>query len=138
MSSRLNRKLFLIWLKKARFSNVSKNAVKKDLLEELSSCVVFSFIGEDIKDTELVISENRLTSLITFLQSDSISANKQNVERLSDDALLNWNKTIEQIWKEISQGQRVLETAPSSVTVSPILNTRDLQQPKVHSDSKDQ
>jgi len=133
MSSRLNAKLFMSWLKKARFAQVSKNSVKAELLEELSNCVSLSFIQDDIKDNEIVISESRLTSLIAFLQNNvTISANNNKSDNMSNDSLLNWNKSIEDCWKTVAAGNRKIE----SNMQTPITNNRRIQSDTDVSDVK--
>jgi len=133
MSSRLNQKLFIAWLKKARFAQVSKNSVKQELLEELSNCVTLSFMTDDIKDNEIVISESRLTALISFLQNNvTITARNNNNNNMSDDALLNWNKSIEDCWKTVAAGSRTIQ----SLATTPAVNTRSIDNSIRFTDNK--
>jgi len=112
MSIFVEPKKFLRWLKRAMFANISKNKVRKETWQELSSFVEFKDPGNWFE-----IPSADFLSLQTFCLIDGKG------ENLSSDSLLNFASTLNDLLTRLLEHNSDLATA--------------LRPPQVHPDVKD-
>jgi len=111
MSYFINAQDFLKWLHAASFSPISKNSVRKELLENLSNLSRFNRIDNN----DFQVNLSTITGLRTILLRDGKGVD------FSDDQILNWTTSVDRLIKQV-----LTFLSNRTVAVSPTTASRSL------------
>jgi len=111
MSIYVSKKEFMLWLQKAMTSTITVNAVRKDLLEQLSGFVKLFGNEESVK-----ISKSHYATILSFLSTQGKS------EELSNDPKLAFIKTLLELVDLVQTPDQVIHNVVNHQILDNLIN----------------